>query len=301
MPQRCELSRHLRIAEEAPAKVEASDSDEPPATPVKGKGKAAKKPRKRKEPAPVLRPLFPHSPVRNQPQVKMAVLQRMIVTAPWDRLELAVMLFSADARSWWDVGAAGKWPGGPSDKSKRNAGSALGNSVVLHRRIGLPDLSRVERTYRPEGVDGKRLERERTGVEHTREVDDGIGPIDVADYAFALAHWQRWLEIADRSDIVCSCCRKPVDTSVRATLRSAMTDRAGSPDVRALPDDRRLPVGRASQLPRRALRGLVTARRQHILGARHSAHPRPRLVPGLRLGDPLAVGPARLLPPARGA
>lgn len=155
----------------------------------------------------------------------MAVLQRMIVTAPWDRLELSVMLFSADARSWWDVSAAGKWAGGPMDTSKRNAGSALSNSVMLHRRIGLPDLSRVERTYRPEGVDGKRLERERTGVEHTREVDDGIGPIDVADYAFALAHWQRWLEIADRDDLVCSCCRKSVDISVRVAFPRSQSDR----------------------------------------------------------------------------
>ena len=126
--------------------------------------------------------MFPLHPLRSRPRTKFAVLQRMLVTPPWDRFDLSVMLFSAEAESWWNEAKQGQWPGGPNDPVKRQKKTALGQSVEIQKQLDLPKLDLVKVTVRIEGVDGNRLERERTGVTQSHESGAGIGPIMVDDY-----------------------------------------------------------------------------------------------------------------------
>ena len=160
--------------------------------------------------------LFPAHTFRSRPRTKVAVLQRMIVSPPWDRFDLEVQIFSEEALKWWNEGKEGKFPGGPHDPTRRQKGTVLAKAVENQKSIGLPDLSRVNVNVRTEGVDGSRLERERTGLSQGHETEEGSGTICVDDFDFAHAHWERWQDLAKHKSHRCAVCEKSVDTEVRS-------------------------------------------------------------------------------------
>lgn len=146
----------------------------------------------------------------NHPQMKIAVLQRMLVTSPWNTMDLAVTLFSRAASTWWQDALI---HGGENPKVYKRTPTKVAQKI-MDPALSLPDVSDIQLSHRYEGVDGSRLLRENPALHATTLPQT---PIDIDDWAFVERHWQKWLTLKD-SDLTCSCCRKPIDSSVRLCI-----------------------------------------------------------------------------------
>lgn len=140
----------------------------------------------------------------NHPQLKVAVLQRMLVSKPWSPLHLHVMLFSRDAQTWWRD-AATHGGSNPSASPSRGGRKA---EPIMDPAIPLPEVSHVPISIRVEGVDGQRLFRE-TGRDHP-----DVGPIRIDDWAFVEPHWRKWQSLLHHN-LKCACCGDPINPEVR--------------------------------------------------------------------------------------
>ncbi|GAA6004453.1 endonuclease [Rhodotorula paludigena] len=154
---------------------------------------------------------FPRTAQSNRPLTKVQVLQFMLTVPPWRSLDLSVMLFSRDAKEWWD--AARRF--GPIVRTEAGARkwererAQAGREVEDAWRERGQWLDRVQVELREEGVDGARLVRagekgEAEAIERIR-VDDGD---------FFQAHWDKWTSVvtAGLPEASCHICRNPVDT-----------------------------------------------------------------------------------------
>jgi hypothetical protein len=103
----------------------------------------------------------------------MAVLQRMLITAPWRAFDLKVTFFSEAARRWWEEELA-------DNARMRTTKTGRLRKDPLHLRVTGQDLKDVSVAVRTEGVDGERLLREQP-VSAAVQQAQGIGPIQVDD------------------------------------------------------------------------------------------------------------------------
>ncbi|KAK4053214.1 Slx4p interacting protein [Microbotryomycetes sp. JL221] len=120
---------------------------------------------------------FPKTPLSNRPQTKVQVLQYMLTVPPWRAFNLKLLLFSHDAKTWWDN--ARQW--GPVIRTDTALKKWLRDRNANNTNDdpwGLKDgtfLDQVQVELRPEGVDGARLKRQggpEQDVDKIR-VDDG--------------------------------------------------------------------------------------------------------------------------------
>lgn len=134
---------------------------------------------------------FPIRSKNGTPLSKIAILQRLLVSLPFSRLSLSVQFFSEDAENWWyacGAGAEGAITAAsppPKNIAKPSATALAKRMQELELTKGYPeaekpDLNRVKRLLRHEGVDGMRRLRnepharlEDTEVLNSIEVDDG--------------------------------------------------------------------------------------------------------------------------------
>ncbi|CED83043.1 structure-specific endonuclease subunit slx1 [Phaffia rhodozyma] len=140
-------------------------------------------------------PYFPQDPTSNEPLTKVRVVKKMLSLPPWNRLPLHVRLFSSEAvRLWLD-----KEPGNKSLKSKW-----MKFSQVEIKRKGFEVVSDLA------GVHGDRGLRQLG----TKGLDDGTGLIDVDDYKFGVAHWEKYKLLSDEASIsrqsACTLCPLPI-------------------------------------------------------------------------------------------
>lgn len=122
---------------------------------------------------------FPRTAQSNRPLTKVQVLQFMLTVPPWRSLDLSVMLFSRDAKEWWDaarrLGPIVRTEAGARKWERERAQAGHENEDAWAERG--PWLDRVQVELREEGVDGARLVRagekgEDEAIERIR-VDDG--------------------------------------------------------------------------------------------------------------------------------
>lgn len=134
---------------------------------------------------------FPVRARNSTPLSKIAILQRLLVSLPFSRLALSVQIFSEDAEHWWytcGAGAEGAITAAspPPNKTAKPSVTALAKRMKeLELTKGYPeaekpDVSRVKKVVRHEGVDGLRrlrndpdAELADTEVLNAIEVDDG--------------------------------------------------------------------------------------------------------------------------------
>jgi len=136
--------------------------------------------------------------------MKIAVLQRMLVSNPWNGLGLKVRLFSDAAKKVWDDAA--KY--GPV-----NPGAGLKRKISYERLVSRekwPDVTSIDVEMRKEGVDGARLMREDAQKFSEK---DCLEPIETDDRTWAVGHWSKWLSVQDEAH-TCPCCKKLVVTEV---------------------------------------------------------------------------------------
>ena len=146
---------------------------------------------------------FPVRAKNSTPLSKMAILQRLLVSLPFSRLSLSVQIFSEDAEQWWHTcgpGAEGAITAAspPPRKLAKPSVTALAKRMQeLELTKGYPeaehpDISRVKRIVRHEGVDGMRRLRNDPdeqinddNVLNSIEVDDGE-PVPLASSGIQL-------------------------------------------------------------------------------------------------------------------
>lgn len=147
----------------------------------------------------------------NHPQLKVAVLQRMLVSKPWASLHLRVMIFSRDAQTWWRDASL---HGGSNPKPTASPRGRKADPI-MDPSISLPDVSHIETTTRLEGVDGGRLFRE-GGKDHP-----DVGPIRIDDWDFVENQWTKWQSLIHHK-LKCACCHQPIDFDVRRSLMNKL-------------------------------------------------------------------------------
>ncbi|GAA5968672.1 hypothetical protein JCM11641_007720 [Rhodosporidiobolus odoratus] len=151
---------------------------------------------------------FPKSALSNRPLTKLQVLQFMLTVAPWRSFGLKVLLYSKDAKSWWDearrLGPVARTDAGVKKWKKERLAAGIIGEDPWEERGKVLDGTKVEIWV--EGVDGRRLVRE-----GKREEDEKGERIRVDDDDFFDPHWQKWDTISDASP-VCEICSKAVDT-----------------------------------------------------------------------------------------
>ncbi|GJN93291.1 hypothetical protein Rhopal_006338-T1 [Rhodotorula paludigena] len=154
---------------------------------------------------------FPRTAQSNRPLTKVQVLQFMLTVPPWRSLDLSVMLFSRDAKEWWDaarrLGPIVRTEAGARKWQRERAQAGHENEDAWSERGQWLDKVQVE--LREEGVDGARLVRAGEKGE-----DEAIERIRVDDGDFFHAHWDKWTSVvtAGLPEASCHICRKPVDT-----------------------------------------------------------------------------------------
>lgn len=143
---------------------------------------------------------FPRKSLNGSPMMKIAILQRLVVSLPFRHLALSVQLFSKDARTWWDTNLQQPERSYHLDPERRRApGSAA--AIAVRKRLSvkaiaetfldieagqslpaivIPNLDGVHTDLRVEGVDGKRLFREN---DEDAPEKHHVGPIKVDDGA----------------------------------------------------------------------------------------------------------------------
>lgn len=172
----------------------------------------------------------------------MSILQRLLVCAPFSRLSLSVQTFSADSESWWftcgpshEGAIVTAENGGPAMTAGGRKLSAAALAKSEHERaitkgypaLSRPDVSRVARVHRPEGVDGRRLlrearaERDAALLSGDDEMDRAsalslagvsvLHPIEVDDAAWTERHLTKWDAVAEHEmagggDLACAVC-----------------------------------------------------------------------------------------------
>ncbi|GAA5853301.1 hypothetical protein JCM8547_000277 [Rhodosporidiobolus lusitaniae] len=156
---------------------------------------------------------FPKSTLSNRPLTKIQVLQFMLTVPPWRSFNLRVLLFSEDAKGWWDearqLGPVARTEAGVRKwRKEREKEGRAGEDPWGEVRGKALDGTEVR--VRREGVDGKRLVRE-----GKRKEEEAIERIRVDDHDFFDPHWAKWNELAESSPglpLSCSICHKAVET-----------------------------------------------------------------------------------------
>ncbi|GAA5824767.1 hypothetical protein JCM11251_005332 [Rhodosporidiobolus azoricus] len=152
---------------------------------------------------------FPKTALSNRPLTKIQVLQFMLTVPPWRSFNLKVLLFSLDARSWWDearrLGPVARTDAGVKKWKKERLAAGMIAEDPWEERGKVLDETRL--AVREEGVDGMRLVR---AGQHTEE--QAIERIRVDDHDFFDPHWQKWTPLSDpKLPLSCTICTKPVD------------------------------------------------------------------------------------------
>ena len=148
----------------------------------------------------------------NHFQHKIAVLQRMLVSNPWNGLGLRVRFYSETAKEVWEEaqrkGPLTRPPPAKVGPKRKTSYEALASGSQW------PDVSKVETILRVEGVDGARMTREQP---KKYKKEDCIPPIEVDDYTWAMEQWDKWKTVQDEKH-KCACCKKAIDTTVSLVL-----------------------------------------------------------------------------------
>lgn len=144
----------------------------------------------------------------NHFQHKIAVLQRMLVSNPWNGLGLRVRFYSEHAQAVWEEaqrnGPLSRGP--PTGRGPKRKTS----HEVLASGSQWPDMSKVETVLRVEGVDGARMTRE-----EPKKYGEGdrIERIETDDRTWSVEQWEQWKAVEDKKH-KCACCNKAINTTV---------------------------------------------------------------------------------------
>ncbi|GAA6030937.1 hypothetical protein JCM8097_008946 [Rhodosporidiobolus ruineniae] len=176
---------------------------------------------------------FPKSALSNKPLTKVQVLQFMLTVPPWRAFGLKVLLFSDDAKGWWDearrLGPTARTEAGVRKwKAERGKKGTVGDDPWGERGRVL-DETVVE--VRREGVDGRRLVR--AGEVEEAEAKERIR---VDDHDFFDPHWTTWTSVAESTPTPsCAICSKPVDTDDHLSFLLCTSSSSGSSSSAASP------------------------------------------------------------------
>ncbi|KAI5477971.1 structure-specific endonuclease subunit SLX1 [Pseudohyphozyma bogoriensis] len=142
-------------------------------------------------------PYFPRTALSNRPLTKLQVAQLMLTSAPWAAFDLRVVLYSVQAREWWEEAMK---EGPVVKKGKKGAGLGWGDREAR--------LRVVEIGLREEGVDGKRGGREQEKL----RIDD-----DEATKPY-VNKWHAVVASFTGNAPSCTLCSSPIDLDVRSPL-----------------------------------------------------------------------------------